>query len=147
MRGMGFTYSFQPRGRLRGMGQTTDIDVVTGLPCDDPRANCGPFIPTTTFPAPTTLTPPAPVIIPPIPVAPPPTTVALTPPTINVPPVTGPMPTFVFPSGGSTVLAPAPPAGGWLDQMSVLGFPNKYVALGAVLLGLAAAAGGQGRRR
>lgn len=151
LRGMGFTYSFLPRGRgLRGLGQTTDIDVVTGLPCDDPRANCGPLIPTTTIPAPVTLTPPAPIIIPPIPVPPPMTTAPPpAPPTLNLPlPVTGPMPTFVFPSGGSTALtlAPPPPAS-WFDQMSVLGFPNKYLAMGAILLGIAAAAGGQGRRR
>src|SRR5713101_5527702 len=46
LRGMGATYSFVPRRRtLRGMGDSTDIDVVTGLPCDDPRANCGPEAP------------------------------------------------------------------------------------------------------
>jgi hypothetical protein len=41
------------RGRLRGFrlgDDSTDIDVVTGLPCDDPRANCGPVSNPATFP-------------------------------------------------------------------------------------------------
>lgn len=148
LRGMGFTYSFLPRGRgLRGLGQTTDIDVVTGLPCDDPRANCGPLQPTTTVPAPTTLGPPPGFFTFPAPIIPPSKPVPLpAAPVITTPPVTGAPPSFtiVFPSGGT--VAPVPmPAASWFDQQTIAGLPNKYLAFGAVMLGIAMASS-KGRR-
>lgn len=147
LRGMGFTYSFLPKRRgLRGLGQTTDIDVVTGLPCDDPRANCGPLQPTTTIPAPTTLGPPPGFFTFPAPIIPPTKPVPLAPaPVISTPPVTGPAFTVVFPSGGTVAPAPVAAPVSWFDQMTIAGLPNKYLAFGAVLLGVAAISS-KGRR-
>jgi hypothetical protein len=148
LRGMGTTYSFVPRRRgMRGLGQTsTDIDIVTGLPCDDPRANCGPLFPTTTLPAPTTLTPPPPIYLPPIPVPPPPTNLPPpSPPVMSFPVPGGPLPTIVFPSGGAGVTARPLAAPGWLDQQTIPGISNKFLALG-LGFGLLLMAGASSRR-
>jgi len=143
LRGLGTTFSFVPRGRtlrgLRGLGDdSTDIDVVTGLPCDDPRANCGPLVPapttpidTTMIPAPTTLNvPPPSFFTSPKPIIPAPVVTQVQAPTFTpsiVPP------SIVFPSGGTTrPLVTAPPSASWLDQEMIGGVPNKYLALGTV---------------
>jgi hypothetical protein len=163
MRGMGRTFAFVPRARgMRGMGDaSTDIDFATGLPCDDPRANCAPVAPTFdpgAAPAPLVLTPPPGPAMPtlppsfftnPSPAAPPRST------TTNVPPVIGPaVPTvppgiqIVFPSQGSTATAKAAaPATSWLDQQMIAGVPNTYLALGVVGLVLFLSVSGAKRRR
>jgi hypothetical protein len=136
LRGLGTTFSFVPRRGLRGLGQTTDIDMVTGLPCDDPRANCGPLEPTTTIPAPTQIGPPPSFFTFPSPIIPPSKPVPLPPAPVITPSFA---PTIVFPSGG-TVAPTTMPAASWLDQQMITGVPNKYLAIGTiaavVLLGM-----------
>lgn len=146
LRGMGFTYSLVPSRRgLRGLGQTTDIDLVTGLPCDDPRANCGPLQPTTTVPAPETLGPPPGFFTFPAPIIPPTKPVPLPPAPVITAPPSAPSFSIVFPSQGTIAPAPAVPAVSWMDQQTIAGLPNKYLAFGAVLLGFAMASA-KGRR-
>jgi hypothetical protein len=124
LRGMGTTYSFVPRRRgLRGVGDdTTDVDVVTGLPCDDPRANCGATTPPFVF---TDSKPNLPARKP-ITVGPGPNLTVATPGGVQI----------VFPSQ-STVppppkFAPAAPSTSWFDQQLISGVPNSYLALGTV---------------
>ena len=137
LRGMGATYSFLPRRRtLRGLGQdmNTDIDFVTGLPCDDPRANCGPDIFSKAgavkpiLPAAKTTPVAAPYIGPAIP---------------------GPV-QLVFPAQ-ATVPAPpkyaALPTVSWFDQQMIAGIPNSYLALGTVGLVLLVSMSSARRRR
>jgi hypothetical protein len=99
------------------------------------------MIPTTTVPAPTTLTPPF-DFSPSKPVIPTPTIIATPAPQIS--PAFAPLPTIVFPSGGSTrPPVNLPPSSNWLDQQMIAGFPNKYLALatigGVFLLSMASA--------
>jgi hypothetical protein len=157
LRGMGTTYSFVPRRTLRGLGQTSDsdIDVVTGYPCDDPRANCGPLEPTTMIPAPTQLGPPpsfftfpAPIIPPARPQPVPPAPIITQP--LPIPTAPSPIaisPTIVFPSGGGPTRPPGTAAPGWLDQQLISGFPNKYLALGTIAAVLFMSISQSGRRR
>lgn len=159
LRGMGATYSFVPRIRsLRGLGDdTTDIDVVTGLPCDDPRANCGPAPPDIGQPVFPGLPPIGPAPQP----APPPFVFTnpkpIIPPQKIVPvtaPVFGPLPggvQVVFPSQGTLptpakFAAPAATAS-WFDQQMIAGVPNSYLALGTVGLVLFLSISSAKRRR
>jgi hypothetical protein len=148
LRGMGATFAFVPRRGMRGMGQvvptdTTDIDLVTGLPCDDPRANCtgpvpvAPDIGQNVF-APNPIAPPPSALSPsfwniPTPVAPKPVVVAATPPTLG--PAIPANLQVVFPSQGTVVPAPAPAvaaAPSWFSQQMIAGIPNTYLALGVL---------------
>lgn len=139
LRGMGATYSFEPRRRgLRGLGDDTDVDVVTGLPCDDPRANCGPAAPPLVFTDSKPVIPaPRPITVGPAPTIAPPTPAGVQ---------------IVFPSQ-STVpappkFAPAPlPAVSWFDQQMVAGVPNSYLALVTIGLVLFVSISGAKRRR
>lgn len=155
LRGMGRTFAFVPRGRtLRGLGDTTEIDYATGLPCDDPRANCAPtFAP---MPAPPSLPIAAPAgpSVPtsfftnPSPIIPPITTTAIVPPSIGpAVPAVPPGIQIVFPSQGSTATAAAPAATSWINQQMIAGVPNSYLALGVVGLVLLLSVSGAKRRR
>lgn len=156
LRGMGATYALVPRRRtLRGMGQSTEIDYATGLPCDDPRANCAPDIsptfpttPTISLPTPTPPVPPSFFTFP-KPIIPAPVVVAATPPDLG-PKLPGGV-QVVFPSQGTVPPPPryaaaAPPGGSWLDQQMIAGIPNSYLALGIGGLVLLVSIGGKRRR-
>jgi hypothetical protein len=156
LRGMGTTFSFVPRRKgLRGLGQdSTDIDMVTGLPCDDPRANCGPIAPdiSPSFPLSTLPFPTSPPPLPPgaftpaKPIIPAPVITPVTPPTIAPSPIQ-----LVFPSQGTVAPPPkyaAPlPTASWFDQQMISGIPNSYLALGTFGLVLFVSMSGAKRRR
>lgn len=155
LRGMGRTFAFVPRRRgMRGMGDVTDIDFATGLPCDDPRANCAPTFGPMPTPATLPLPSPAGPSVPPSfftnpsPIIPPVATTPIVPPSIGpAVPAVPPGIQIVFPSQGSTATAAKPAATSWLDQQMIAGVPNTYLALGVVGLVLFVSLSGAKRRR
>lgn len=135
--GLGRTFSFVPR--LRGLGDdapiiTPDFGPAPVIAVPQPTAPSVSPIDTTMIDAGDTLQTPF-DFTPSRPIIPSQKITPVTAPDISAGVPGGPLqlPKIVFPSGGTVRPAVAPqPSVSWLDQQTISGIPNSYLALGAV---------------